>query len=793
MTLYDEAVTFLESEGWSVPVQTRAEVVRARRAAYADNSEHMTVWCPAVPDADDLHRREASLLQRFAEEARTPGAKFLLVESTQGLSTEFRRLAKHEFNVDIRVPIQFFDARFKWDDSPMSAMAGTAAQQLSRDGESAARRRTPQPFRAVGTGAVGDDLMTELARRFDSQSGWDRPIVLVTAPAGFGKSVLFQSLFATLYTNFQKAKKQLRRAYRPLPLLPDYAALASAPALGPMVDALLQTEVARPVKQPTFQWMLTRGFASWLLDGLDEVIAQDPDFFEYIREIVARPDNPTTPRILLCVRDSLLSSNQALRDFLAVAHEYVEEFRLLPWRPESIRTFARIRLQDDDHRLLDIVDAKPQLMRLCGTPYYAELLAERVALGQTDGIPDDYSEMDLVHDAVDAIMDREYKKEQLQENVVNRADLLDIISDVAVAELENDNRGVPVHEIGELAAFVLPADLSDVERERCTDAICRLPVFRAASERQRVRFAQDVIFEHQIGDRAARYFAVNPVRFAQLLDCRPFPPDSFAIRVLCARIRELAAGEELLTRLASATTAPTAFRNMLQVLLGLPDCDRLLPHAPLERQNLSGLTFANLSLAEVSFRGANLESTRFQNCEMAGCDLSDATLHGTRFDACLPSLAEADFGQLTGFVSVEIDSRPAIEDVNDFVRLLGGDGRRERHFVGPCPTALQLRFLFLKFVRPDGHYRRDSLDEKGLLSGRRIVDPASVLNGAVRAGFLTAIPKRRRYERTHNQLYADMVGFAQNLRVTPAIRALLEDTCRVEGCPHVVHENTGAG
>ncbi|MFI7283781.1 pentapeptide repeat-containing protein [Micromonospora chersina] len=789
MTLYDEAVTFLESEGWSVPGESRGEVVRARRAAYADNSEHMTVWCPAAPDAEELHRREATLLQRFAEEARTPGAKFLLVESTQGLSTDFRRVAKHEYNVDIRVPIQFFDARFKWDDTSVSTLAGTAAQQLRRDGELAERRRTPQPFEAVGTKVVGSDLLTELARRFDSPAGWARPIVLVTAPAGYGKSVLFESLFATLYTNFQKAKKQLRRAYRPLPLLPDYAALASAPALGPMVDALLQTEVARPVKQPTFQWMLTRGFASWLLDGLDEVIAQDPGFFEYIHEIVARPDNPTTPRILLCVRDSLLSSNQALRDFLTVAHEYVEEFRLLPWQPESITTFARIRLQDKDRELLAILDAKPQLMQLCGTPYYAELLAERVDEGKTDGIPDDYSEMDLVHDAIDAIMDREYKKEQLQENLVSRHDLLDVISHVAVAELENDNRGVPIDEIGQLAEFVIPSDLSDPERERCTAAICRLPVFRAASERQRVRFAQDVIFEHQIGMRAAQYFAVNPVRFAQLLDCRPFPPDSFALRVLCARIRELAAGEELLTRLSSATATPTAFRNILQVLLGLPDCARLLIHAPLERQDLSGLTFSGLSLTGVSFRGANLESTRFTNCVMTSCDLSDATLHGTRFDACLPTLAEADFGHLTGFVSVEIDSRTAIEDVADFVKLLGADGRREHPFVGPCPTALQLRFLFLKFVRPDGHYRRDSLDEKGLLSGRRIVDPGSVLNGAVRAGFLTAIPKRRRYERTHSQLYADMVGFAQNLRVTPAIRSLLEDTCRVEGCAHVVQEN----
>ena len=789
MTLYDEALTFLESEGWAVPGEPRGDVVRARRAAIGDNSEHMTVWCPGVEDAEDLRRREATLLRAFAEEARTAGAKFLLVESTQGLSAEFRRQAKHEYNVDIRVPIQFFDARFKWDDTPVSATAGTAAQQLRREGEADARQRTPQPFMTAGTGMVGPDLLTELARRFDRPGAWNRPILLVTAPAGYGKSFLFRSLFEALYTNFQTAKRQRRRAFRPLPLLPDYAALAKGPGLGPMVDALLQTEIARPIKQSTFQWMLTRGFASWLLDGLDEIIAQDPAFFEYIHHIVAQPDSPTTPRILICVRDSLLSSNQALRDFLTVAHEYVEEFRLLPWKPESIHTFARMRLQKDDSALLAILDAKPQLMKLCGTPYYAELLAERVEQGSLEGIPDDYSEMSLVNDAIDAIMDREYKKEQLQESIISRDDLIDVISQVAVAELENDNRGVPTDEIGELADFVLPSDLSDPERERWTAAICRLPYFRAASERQRVRFAQDLIFEHQIGIRTALYFAVNPVRFAQLLDCRPFPPDSLALRVLRSRVEELAADEELLTRIASATGSPNAFRNMLQVLLGLPSCARLLIHAPLERQDLSGLTFSDLSLTGVSLRGANLESTRFIRCDMAGCDLSDATLHGTRFDDCMPSLAAADFGDLAGFVSVDIDSRPAIDDVADFVRLLQPNRRAAYAFVGPCPTALQLRFLFLKFVRPDGHYRRDSLDEKGLLSGRRIVDPATVINGAVRAGFLTVITKRHRYERTHNQLYADMVGFAQNLRVTPAIRALLEDTCRVEGCAHVVQES----
>jgi hypothetical protein len=424
-------------------------------------------------------------------------------------------------------------------------------------------------------------------------------------------------------------------------------------------------------------------------------------------------------------------------------------------------------------------------MKLCGTPYYADLLAERIAGDQVVEIPDDYSEMNLVDDATNEIIDREYKKGLLHEATVPRYDLLDLIGYVALAELENGNRGVSIDELGELAELVLPSDLSEPDRQLASASICQLPVFRGATDQRRVRFAQDVIFEHQIGLRAADYFGTNPLRFLQLLDCRPFPPDSLALRVLRRRIEALGASEELLTRLSSSAGDANAFRNILQVLLRLRDRERLLKHAPLERQDLSGLIFSEVGLKGVSLRGANLESTRFVGCDMTTCDLSEATLHGTRFDMCRPSLAEALFGDLTGFVSVEIDSGPAIEDVADFVRLLHLDGRANRTFVGPCPTALQLRFLFLKFVRPDGHYRRDSLDEKGLLSGRRFVDPGSVVNGAVRAGFLEPVA-RHRYERTRSQLYADMVGFAQNLRVTPAIRALLEETCRVDGCSHIV-------
>ena len=142
------------------------------------------------------------------------------------------------------------------------------------------------------------------------------PVHLVIAPAGFGKSHLFRSLYAQLYDDFMAAKSEERRALRPLPLLPDYLASASAPTLKALVQSFLTTEVARPLRLESFEWMLTHGFACFLLDGLDEVIARDPHFFEYVYELLTRPDVPRPPKILICVRDSLLVSNRGLRGFL---------------------------------------------------------------------------------------------------------------------------------------------------------------------------------------------------------------------------------------------------------------------------------------------------------------------------------------------------------------------------------------------------------------------------------------------------------------------------------------------
>jgi len=61
--------------------------------------------------------------------------------------------------------------------------------------------------------------------------------------------------------------------------------------------------------------MLTNGTATWLVDGLDEVIAHDPGFFDYLLDLITLPGQTTLPSVVVCIRDSLLATNDDLREF----------------------------------------------------------------------------------------------------------------------------------------------------------------------------------------------------------------------------------------------------------------------------------------------------------------------------------------------------------------------------------------------------------------------------------------------------------------------------------------------
>src|SRR5215217_1642688 len=114
-------------------------------------------------------------------------------------------------------------------------------------------------------------------------------------------------------------------------------------------------------------------------------------------------------------------------------------------RSRSLRSFAKIRLVDKAPKFVATIEGRPNVLELCRTPYYAELLAQRVEDNASlQPLAEDYEEMDLLDDAVRSIIEREYDKGLLQRSVIGADDVLELVRDVAVMELESSARGVSV-------------------------------------------------------------------------------------------------------------------------------------------------------------------------------------------------------------------------------------------------------------------------------------------------------------------------------------------------------------
>lgn len=788
-TLADEAATFLAADGWLVTQRDQMLIVGSRQG-FGDVSDQVLIWVPQQGyTPEQLRLREDGYLRRFEEQARTQGQKYLLVESTEGLSAEFRRRAFREFGVSLTVPTDFFDAPFKWD---RSRTAGTAASSLRSRGDQAQTDRIDQPFESSRGYASHDDLLAALLPEFRPFASGP-PVHLVVAPAGFGKSHLFRSLFAQLYTDFMAAKSAERRALRPLPLLPEYIPSASAPTLKALVQSFLATEVARPLSLESFEWMLTHRYACFLLDGLDEVIARDPHFFEYVYEILTRPNVPHLPKILICVRDSLLVSNKGLRDFLdGAGPDYVARHRLAEWRRPSIVTYTNRRLpvlQADT--VLQQLDSNPNLMKLAGTPFYCEVLTSEVSYGlEPLELTAAATESRLLKLAVRRMIKREFDNGLLLENWASAEDIESFIKDIAEENLEGGGKGVPVDDVTMLATYSLSPSIGETERDEAVQQIQQLPFFAGAIDLGRLSFSQEVVYNYLLGTLATDYFAGNPRRFLHLLGVQPFSPDSVTLHVICEYVRAMNALDDLYRAAMDATQDRVAFRNVLQIIVSLPDTEWIVRRLPLERRDLSGLRFDHMDLSSLSLRGANLESSSFRNCSLASTVLADAVLKGTEFIGC-GGLDKADFGDLSTFFSVTVD-RDAFEEPDEFLRGIGvPTGPESPRYIRPCAAANQVRFLFSKYVHPDGIARRNWLDEKAALSGRRYVDPRTVIDAARRHGYLDWDSSRRRYVRTAGDQYSDMVGLVTKLQITPRLRLLLSDVCTRPGCNHVLEEGGG--
>lgn len=335
MTLVELVRSYLRSAGFSVSKEGGCLV--ADKPMVGDEHDIRLVW---VPEARQVGGYEEGALLDSVSEVRAnypaTARATVVVPLREGLSRDLQQ-ALGQSRVRLLAPIQFFDSRFRVEESPR---ASSSIKDIRSDAQS--RRRVPQPFRTdfdspQARARDHEDLFRRLQR---DMNGNGAALRVVVGRAGIGKSCLFGALFDDLYQRFLDAKRALRALRRPIPLLPEHLRKTRSLRTDDLIDSFLRTDVADPVSSETFRWLLVNGYATWMLDGLDELYAGDPGFFDYLLDLVTEPNSKA--QVTIWCRDSLLTTSHAFAEFqdYCAKDEILYIYRLDEWERRSKRQFV---------------------------------------------------------------------------------------------------------------------------------------------------------------------------------------------------------------------------------------------------------------------------------------------------------------------------------------------------------------------------------------------------------------------------------------------------------------------
>ena len=711
----------------------------------------------------------------------------ILVPSREGFTRDYIADLSAE-KVGVVVPVQFFDAPFKVEQASRTT---SVIADIRRQAETEVR--IPQPYELVGVDGGGTDLFDTLLEELTTPNG--PKIRFVVGRAGVGKSYLFRALFRRLYGDFLDSKGRLRRHARPIPLLPEHLKGSNATRINHLIQTFLHDDVASPILPDTFSWLLTNGFATWLLDGLDELYAGEDDFFDDVFDLVA--DIESHAQITIWCRDSLLTSSASFADFLDTCADLdiVKVFNLTGWERQQKRLFAWQRAkkrtpnrrEDDPEEVatfLTAIDKNPTLRSLSSLPFYCELIFERIP---ESGVPMVRDDVELLNSVIDEMVARERKKGLLDESYFEEDGLADWMEEIAVDYVEGQGYAETA-QARELGEYVLQSDLDNERREDILRSLLQFPLFSPSEGTGRIAFAHELIAQalaarfylKQIGrGRTSVFGRLTGIDFEDPVLLR-FVASRFTTDMMTFILDQLRNG---------AVSDANYGAVLFLLLLVRPERDLITrENLQFAGKDLAGVPFVNRDLSGHRFVDCNLSRVSFRDCDLRGASFEGAFLSRTRFTGC--NLGDARFGNINRIESISFGTTVIHDNAAIRERLFRETGMALEVLADPCPTALQVVRLLSKFVTPLGRARRDRLDEKGLLAGRRVAGAASLdacVRELVQFGYLSGPDFRQRYSRCSGDAYRDIVMAVKDGTLSEGIGAVVGRLCRRAGCLHQVH------
>ncbi len=649
---------YLLADGYTIverPPELAEREVSAWRSGQAGIRRYMNVWMPDIPPGDTLEPQEPSYRDRFrrARELHATGTNIMLVPSREGIRPGFIREALNTYRVMFRTPIEFFDTTFTWEGNDAST---TIARRIRDEGARVDRVRINQPF-TDNFSNEGDDLVDVLFNRFRDRRQ-STGIHIVQGPAGIGKSWLFSSLFARLYSAFIQDKRERRTLWaRPLPLLPEYD--PTGRRLNDLLSSFIRTEVDRPIRREVLDWMVANGHGILMLDGLEEIMALDEEFTDQILEYFTLPFTDGQPTILICLRDSLMNRNQAVIDFCTEYADRTTVYHLEKWDDKSIRSFVERKIPSPEERRQFITRLRSDatLRDIASLPYLCDLLVRESIEGRLTEIA---SSTQLIANAAESIIHREYSKElALTEEVMSTGDVLTFAQDFAQKDMEGGFRGVSPSEVKEWAKdwaeLVWPEETE--EQSRFELQMSQIAFFEQGAA-GRLKFVHEILELYLIGRKYVDY--LRRKEFTYFIDAFShweFPADSITLDIVSQYCTREIARQDVENITFQSLNRPKAFKNMLQ-LLSISNLDgRFLDNSAVKK-DLSGIKFRDMNFQDVSFAGCNLDATEFHGCNLRGTEFSGAIISNTGFFSMSSDLMEgANFGDMNTVHSIRVDSR----------------------------------------------------------------------------------------------------------------------------------------
>lgn len=783
--LYNLVRSYLTSAGFRI-LEERGTCLVADKLVFGQERDTWVIW--TVPSQGPERFESALRAEISSFLPNYPEAKaFVLAPSRSGFSRDLLQTLS-ESRIKFLVPIWFFDSPFKVEEAPKAASAIADIRALA-----GSQKRVPQPFRLEDrAGDVRGDLFDQLQAELNHPES--ATVRIIVGRAGIGKSFLFRAVFDSLYGGFLGAKQQQRPVPRPIPLLPEHLKGTYTLRTEALIDNFLRTDVAAPIGKDTFEWLLVNGFATWLLDGLDELYAGDPGFFEYLADLVTREGSKA--QITIWCRDSVLTTSDAFAEFreLCDGSSTLKVYNLEEWDRPSKRLFSWLKIdgrlprkgEQDNERVtefLDEIDRTEALRTLSALPFYCDLLLQQHKSGGLRNFEDDVT---LLNHVIDEMIDREVEKGLLDLQLLESNGLNAWLEQIAVDYVEGqkyaDISRDAALEYGEL---VLKPGLDDKTKHHILTSLLQFPLFRAGEKTGLVAFTHDLIAETLAARFYLRIIPKQPKDVASRLS-RVDLDNPTLLRFIATRLGSVEE-QALIKEVQSGSIQGRAFSTALSLLLiGRPDRDLVKRiRVSLEAQDLVAVRFENRDLSSISFRHSDLSHAVFINCDLQGGHFEGAFLNRTRFNG-QNNLLGAQFGDFSRIQSLWIGKK-LLEDLHKIRFWISEVTGRSEVPGEPCPTALQVAHLFRKFITPLGEGRRDILAKNALVAGKQFpgsAPPLACVSESVQRGYLSGPDYRDRYRRAEGDKYAEMVAFVRDGAVSDGIGGLLATLCSRRACLH---------